>query len=474
MLSLGTPRRRRATFPTILLLACVFGCPGNDEQPLAEPPSTPPLRILVVADEPLAESIRREWTAAGRGDVTVKVATSEDLQGAKRLLADCIIYPSSMLGELVENGLVVPLPNDALASDVLNRADFFPSVRHRETTWGRKAYAVPFGSPTLSLLYRKDVLEKLGRSPPRTWQEYGELAQLLASSPEIADVRAVSEGDFRATVEPLAGPAAAEMLLARAAGYARHPDNLSVLFDDQTMEPLIAGPPFVRALTELAETNTSDSLKISHADARRALLAGECFLALTWPTQQTPDGATGSLEIACAPLPGATDVFHGTTAEWTATEEPAGPALLGVAGRLGSVTNSARHTTAAASALVWLASAEICPRVAKSNPDCSLSRSSQIAGGNAWVAKAYGDAGKQYAEVLQEQKSSNLWYFSIRIPGRDRYLQALADAVAAAVNDEKTPESALTDAAGQWRQITTDLGINAQRDAYARNLGMDR
>ena len=141
----------------------------------------------------------------------------------------------------------------------------------REAAWAGKIYGLPFGSPVLTIYYRADLLKKLNRTPPKTWTEYQEIAQLLA-----AEKKSTPESPWYGTLEPLAPGWAGVMLLARAAPYAKHRDNYSTWFDVKTMEPLIADPPMVQALTELVEaakTNSAESLKCDPAAVRRAFWA---------------------------------------------------------------------------------------------------------------------------------------------------------------------------------------------------------
>jgi hypothetical protein len=60
---------------------------------------------------------------------------------------------------------------------------------------------------------------------------------------------------------------------------------------------------------------------------------------------------------------------------------------------------------------------------------------------------------------------------SVRIPGRQRYLDVLDNAVHEAIAGNTPPADCLNAAAEQWREITSELGIEAQRDAHWRSLG---
>ena len=61
---------------------------------------------------------------------------------------------------------------------------------------------------------------------------------------------------------------------------------------------------------------------------------------------------------------------------------------------------------------------------------------------------------------------------ALGIPGQEKYLAALDAAVADAVRGERSAADALADAAAKWREITTELGVDAQRKAYRNSLGL--
>ena len=115
----------------------------------------------------------------------------------------------------------------------------------------------------------------------------------------------------------------AKMLLARAAAYASHPSQFSTLFDYETMQPLIAGPPFERALDELvaAQSGPENPQQRTPETARRALLAGEAAIAITWPSRATSDGnalpIAEGVRIDFAELPGSETVYNFAEKTWT-------------------------------------------------------------------------------------------------------------------------------------------------------------
>ena len=205
--------------------------------------------------------VRGEWHAQSGSDLEVQELNASVIAGAEKIDADAIIYPSGLLGALAEKRLIRPLNPNWLASDPLETADLLIAHDLPELSWDGQPFAVPLGEPVFVLAYRSDLFERFGKQPPRTWEEYQSLAEFFGDRAKLLSAARQSgvkeqplelPADWSGTLEPLAGNWAAQILVARAAAYAKHRDYFSVLFDRETMKPLIAGPPFVKALTELA------------------------------------------------------------------------------------------------------------------------------------------------------------------------------------------------------------------------------
>jgi hypothetical protein len=77
-----------------------------------------------------------------------------------------------------------------------------------------------------------------------------------------------------------------------------------------------------------------------------------------------------------------------------------------------------------------------------------------------------------YAETVERSLSSADSFGAPRIDGRDRYLSALDQAVRDAVAGKASSKEALDGAAAEWRKITDELGLERQRAAYRRSLGL--
>jgi multiple sugar transport system substrate-binding protein len=383
---------------------------------------------------------------------------------------------------LVERQLIAPLTTETRRDPQLALQEVFDLPRNVETRWGEEVYAVTFGSPQLVLLYRADLFATLQLSVPSTWDEYQRLLPRL-SRDQWGDEILSADQPWSPIVEPLAEGWAGKTLLARAAAYARAPSQFSALFDYLTMEPLITGPPFVRALNELLEAARFQSTALEDADptaAKRAFLAGEAAIAWSWPSAAmsdlAPDRLPEGMRIGFAELPGSNKAYDFGESRWIErrVKEPRHVPLLGVAGRLGSVTYNARNSREAAELLVLLSGKRWSPQIAPASRATTLYRKSHLEIPELWgetlIPK---NELRQYADLVDATQSRPSNMSSIRIPGWHRYLAALDQAVRDARAGRGTSEDVLANAAEQWRAITEELGIEAQRDAYTRSLGLE-
>ncbi len=474
----------------VVILCLVSGCTNSTPAPTQDKVQrSAPLRVLIVDDPGLVEAVQREWAARAEGEIDVQQMSSEELVDPRRtrLSADVVIYPSGLMGELAERDLIAPVSRDVFNGPEFGRRDIFDLIQLREIIWGEQVYAVPLGSPPLTLVYNAGLFDELGLQPPQTWEDYAALCSEVSTVNDTPEDDSASEAVVQPVAEPLGPGWAGQVLLARAAGYARHRSYFAVLFDLDTMQPLIDSPPFVRALDELvlaAKQGSSDALTYSPADVRRLLVGGRCAMGLTWPSnaeaeanrgdQLRTDAATVSLRTA--ELPGARQVFYMGDQQWQdrKSSESGRVTLLSVSGRLGSVTKAARREREALDMLLRLSSAEWSPYISPYSPATTLYRTSQLDRAVAWVGSDLdADATREYADQTKEALRRSLSINSVRLPGRKRYLDALDEAVHTAIRGDQSSEAALQEAATRWQEITEELGGERQKSAYWRSLGME-
>ena len=472
-------------FFILLAVLALAGCNENsppEQKPAALPLAGLKLRLVVAGDPAIAAGVRQlrdQWNAETGSELEVQETTPKELLAADRLPGDAVICPSDLLATLGERNLLAPVPAGLCHDDAGPWSEIFDLLRLREATWATRTLAVPLGAPVLCCYYRADLLEKLGRQPPRTWREYLDLAHEIQR-------QAGRKGPRWATIEPLGPGWAGLSLLAHAAPYAVHPDYYSTLFDIETMEPLVAGPPWVRALEELVEAaklGPPEQLKHDPAAVRTAFWNGQCGLAVSWPTAARDAGAvaasplsseSGSVRAGVAELPGSSEVYNVSTKAWESRPDGAGAhvPLLGMAGRIGVVRGDLEPLDAAFHLLFWLSDTKWSPRVSARSPATTLFRRSQTESPRDWVEPRFPAAtADAYAHLTVRTLSQpqNLW--ALRLPGRAEYLAALDEAVRSSVRG-LPPAKALADAANRWRQITDRLGRKRQQAAYLHGLGL--
>ncbi len=478
------------------------GPPGSARLPL----EGRTLRLAVVGDPALAEAVmhlRGEWNAQTGAELEVVELSEDQLREADAPPADALIIPSYMLGELAERDSIAPVPKAITDSNPWSGIFDLPKLR--EAAWGKRTMAVPFGSPVFCCYYRADLLEKHGRQPPQTWREYLDLAKLLAA--ERPD-----DPQWCASLEPLAPGWAGLTLLARAAPAAKHHGNYSTLFNIDTMEPLIAGPPFVEALEELAaaaKLSRGDPPRLDPAGVRKAFWNGRCGLAVTWPTgaaegkeargkgrgergeekklreegretEGTDDSATAEspgepIRVGFAELPGSPRVYNVSEKAWGKRAEDADHrvSLLAVAGRLGVVSNQTENQPAAFKLLLWLSDDRMSVQTSALSPAATMFRHAHRDAPGLWVEETVPHAAAvEYGAAAAAAFAHEQWLAALRIPGRAEYLAALDEAVAAALDGRSPPKDALEQAAQKWREITNRLDADKQKSAYRHCVGL--
>ena len=475
----------RPWFVVLLLLATgTVACRPSASEQASHPARQVELKLFIVDDPGMCEAIERlqaEWKARTGSTVVVEQISADALIAGDAPTAgrDAVIYPAAYMGSLAQANAITPLPADYAANDELAWSDTFELAQVAETRWGQTPWAVSFGSALLTCYYRADLFDKYHKRPPQTWSEYHELCEFFSKRENLAGVDLPD--DWAAAIEPLASPWAGRVLLARAAAYAKHRDHYSTLFKIDNMEPLVAGPPFVRALEEMIadeKLGPQDRSRLDPWSAGQRFLDGKSALALAIPTHASLSAAKDRKPpaIAFAELPGSAKVYSFASASWEnrKSDESSQVPLLGFTGRLGSIAAQSAQPAGAFQLLAWLSGKEWGTAVSTASTATSLYRRSQLVEPRPWVdPQIDAQAARQFAEVQRDALSRQAYLSVPRLPGHDKYMAALDVAVQAALSQEKPASEALAGAAEGWRNITAQLGIAAQRAAYRQSLGLE-
>jgi ABC-type glycerol-3-phosphate transport system substrate-binding protein len=459
-----------------LTLLFLFGCSEPKEpspaatQTTSAPSAPVKLTVLVAGDEQLAEGVhllRGEWKAHGGGELDVEAVDLKSFPGASEIAADVVLFPSRLLGALVEKKQLRPVRSSLLENPQFALHEIFPALRNGEMKYGGETWALPLGSPPLFMFLQTDATdENKPAKLPQTWEQFRKWLNVGAA-------------DAKRPAAPLAGRAAACLLIARALAYTEVQHRHEALFDPSTMKPRITDAPFVRALSELLEEAGGDA---SHAPADfaaavTAVHQGQAAAAFGWPGllhDAKSTAASATSQTVLAPLPVSEQVYHSSDDRWEAQIFRQPITLLGVEGRLVAVTASSRNAVSAFQLAQWLTTGDPAVQLSSRSYGALWFRSSQTSAHARWLkGEVISATQSSIAELVRTALSNESPLIIPRIPAIDEYLSVLGDAIHSAKPGEAGAQAALISAAAQWEAKTDRLGRQQQAAAYRRHLGIE-
>jgi hypothetical protein len=207
-------------------------------------------------------------------------------------------------------------------------------------------------------------------------------------------------------------------------------------------------------------------------------LSGKSAMAVGWPTASR----SGDIKMSrhepprFVELPGSDVSFDFVAEQWVQRprDEPRHVPVLAVAGRLGAITRQSRQISSAANLLGWLSGRQHSDTIGPRSSATTLFRQSHLTGPSRWVDPSIESAAAhEYGQLVARTQSRAEFVLAPRLPRQHLYMEALDTAVRQAVQGQVSPQEALHEAAQHWRQITAQLGLEAQRSAYHHSLGLD-
>ncbi|MEV6399899.1 ABC transporter substrate-binding protein [Streptomyces sp. NPDC051907] len=315
-----------------------FAAPGTASPPAADE-GRGPMTLVTAGDlTGYLDPLLADWNRS-RPDERVTVVelpdsadetraqmTSELRSGSDRF--DVLNIDVAWTSEFAAAGWISPLQRDRFPLDA-----FLPPVVDTATFDGR-LYAVPYVTNAGLLYYRKDVLEKEGVSPPRTWAELAEQARTIAPKHGMQGYA----GQFL----PYEG-------LTVNATEAVHSAGGSILADDGARVTVdsAAARSGLEFLADGVRDGwiSRDSLGYKEEESRLAFQEGRLLFLRNWPYVHSLASAPGSKvagRFGAVPLPGPTG---------------AGTSVLG--GSNLAVSSHSRHPESAADLIAYLTSERV-------------------------------------------------------------------------------------------------------------------
>lgn len=488
----------------VVLALVVAGCHGSGPSgPVA--PREPFRGMKVVAGVlgdrailPGLDSQRGEWAASTGADLSFR-GVPDDPKGIEAV--DVLVFPGDRLGDLVDRGALLVIPDDALtpapaatdpgtdpdasaspaAPDPFALKEIVPAYRDLVMRYGEERYALPLGGTALVLAYRREALERpenkaaaqaagVALEVPKTWEDLDALAKFLHGRDWDGD-GAADSGIALAWGDDPEGVGDATFL-ARAAGLGQHRDQYSFLFDADRMSPRIASPPFVEALGRLVELTKSappGAARFDAEGARSAFRSGKAALLID--RAERASGWSRGKPVGVAPLPGSMRVFNPDRKVWEPLTTPNRPAYLPRGGGwLVGVVASSSHRDAAIDLAKYLAGPDVTDRLRADRGFPMLAtRGPQLGRGMADPKSAPGVDPRGWSDAVDRTIQAARAVVGLRVPGADGYLADLAKGRAAAA-DGQPAEAALAGVADAWAARTKALGPSRQVWHYRRSL----
>jgi ABC-type glycerol-3-phosphate transport system substrate-binding protein len=479
---------RRPTSPLhflILLPAlCIAGSACNNSEPAGDE-APPPyrgvhLRFVVPTQLELGRlwaPAVNDWAALNAATVEFVEVESEDWATWQEALANpspsLALVPLPHLNEVVGEKLAATIPEEFLESDGLQWPAVPAGVRFACGRIGPSPAFLPITSPTPVLGIRVDLLEAAHRNLPETWEQYDRL---------VAEVEVWAPG--LVAVEPRGDADLPTLFLARAVSAATHPEQLSVELDVSSGEPLIATPPYARALEELVAISphlSADARSLSAADCCDALLDGSAAVGIFWETHVTSrtdpsadrsrSAAADHGQIAFLPLPGRNEVYDRDQREWVV---PAGgrlnrPALCGFAGLAVAVTNQGTEQEQKAAWDLW----RLLDNYQSEGTIPAIPGRLSVRGFLERPATRLTPAERQsFEQAVYRSLQNPQMACEIPAPGHARLRAELGSALAAALDERSSAQQALETAKAAWSKVIKQKGPLKVLNGYRLRLGL--
>ncbi len=490
---MNRPGRACRLLAAVAMAAC-WGCDSSGTNDENNPRSFPGTTLRVAsAGDPKALDAVHVWRTTWERDTGGKVAFEDD-----PTKADVLLFPGDRLGELVDRRMLGLLLDDAIRPriplgrgepppDPLAYQDIVPAFREYVSRYGNDRMGLPLGASGLVIAYRKDAFESetnlaaarekgIKLAAPRTWDELDALIRFFHGRDWDGDGRPESGVSAALGADPEG--VGDTIVLARAASLGQHPDQYALLFNQDTLEPRIASPPFVEALTSIAswkglappgaESFDAEAARAAFRSGDAAILIDRAEKANRWTDPRKP------ASVGVAALPGSPKVYDPERSAWqdasgglnrVAYLPHGGGWLVGIS------ANASRETKTAALDFVRTLAGPETSRSLLSEPAFPMlpARNSQLGAGLPDPRSSLGVDSRGWGIAVAQTVTAPRVIPGLRIPGTDRYLAEWTKARVSTMNGSPA-ESALRDAARAWDAISNDLGRSRQLWHYRRSL----
>ena len=392
--------------------------------------------------------------------------------------------------ELDAAGLLEDLDPYIAADSKIDLDDIAPYFREFGQKVGGKTKLLMVDGDFQMVYYRTDVLSSNGLQPPKTWEEYLEVASKIHGQ----DMNGDGEGDFGSCIFKKRNAQSYFAIQTFAAPIVQTQGTAQGFhFDNATMKPIINNEGWKKAFELYKATGQygpPDELNMDIGDTRALFKAGRCGLIVEWGdpgTLQLDDDAKSIRgKMYAISAVGSTEVLDRATGKLVPVSAATAPyAVDGInyapfaafGGWAGAVNKGADAKTKAA-AYAFLSYMN---QAAQSGVDVTIGatgynpyRTSQLASTDLWVKagmpKALAD---NYLGAINGAINNLNMASDMKIPGAQKYTSVVLDTeLARYLAGEITVDEALANIEEGWEEVTEDFGRDEQVASQALALGL--
>lgn len=391
--------------------------------------------------------------------------------------------------ELDAAGLLEDLDPYVAKDTKIDMNDIAPYFRDFGQKIGGKTKLLMVDGDFQMVYYRKDILEKAGLQPPKTWDEYLDVASKIHGQ----DMNGDGQPDYGSCIFKKRNAQSYMAVQTVAASYVQTNGTAQGFhFDNATMKPIINNEAWKKAFEVYKETGKygpPEELNMDIGDTRAIFKAGRCGLLIEWgdpgTLQLDPDAAAVKGLIFAVGAVGSKEVLDRATGKLVPVTKESAPnsvdginyapfaAFGGWAGGINAKIDQNKKDAA-------YAFLSYMNQAAQSNVDVTIGatgynpyRLSQLASTDEWVkAGMPKELAENYLGAINSALNNPNMASDMKIPGAQQYTGVVLDReLARYLAGEITVDEALANIEAGWEEITDDFGRDNQIKAQGLALG---
>jgi multiple sugar transport system substrate-binding protein len=402
---------------------------------------------------------------------------------------DAAVFAPQWMVDYVQAGVLEDLTPRVAADTAMQEEDIAPFFRDFSQKYSGKNYMVALDGDFQMVYYRTDVLQKLGKQPPKTWADYIDIAKAAQGM----DMNGDGKGDYGSCISKKRNAQAYWAIISIAGGYLQSlGTKQGIFFDTTNMQPMTNNDGFRAALQVYMDTTKygpPDEINLDVGDTRKLFVSGQCALSLDWgdigPLAVDPTQSKVQDKVGAVVMPGSTQVVDRSTGKLVPCDATTCPyAVDGVnhtpfaafGGWSGGINVHApdKVKDAAYAFLSYMS------QPAQSNIDVTIGRTgfnpyrtSQFKDLDVWEKSGMSEtAAKNYLGAIQDSLNSPNMGLDLRIPQNQKYEQVVLDtAIARMLAGELTIDATMKAITDGWNATTDEIGRDSQLAAYKSTLG---